>query len=256
MPRGVCAFYNFARAGNTPVNLIAVNTTPGIKSTARRLLKQLAGRDVWQGVQVKKNTLFTGSSYGGWHICPDGIDSGSIIYSFGAGEDISFDLGMIGKFGTKVFVFDPTPKSIAWIKAQELPALLKFYEYGIAGYDGTAKFFPPGNPAHVSHSVVEKKDSSREAIEVPVRRLQTIMQELGHSKIDILKMDIEGAEYEAVEDILLSGIPVSQVLVEFHHRFKSIPVSATRKAIDALNRNGYRIFAVSGSGEEYSFIKI
>jgi hypothetical protein len=81
------------------------------------------------------------------------------------------------------------------------------------------------------------------------------VQKLGHNKIDILKMDIEGAEYEVVEDIVASPVPVYQVLIEFHHRFPYIGVNRTREAISRLNRAGYKIFNVSPTGEEISLIK-
>jgi len=37
------------------------------------------------------------------------------------------------------------------------------------------------------------------------------MAKLGHSSLDILKMDIEGAEYDVIKEILSSGIRPRQV---------------------------------------------
>jgi len=37
-------------------------------------------------------------------------------------------------------------------------------------------------------------------------------------------MDIEGAEYEVIDDLIASGIRPKQILVEFHHRFKNVGV--------------------------------
>jgi hypothetical protein len=68
-------------------------------------------------------------------------------------------------------------------------------------------------------------------------------------------MDVEGAEYDVVDDILASGAPVSQLLIEFHHRFAGVGIERTRNAVTALNAAGYRIFFVSASGEEYGFIR-
>ena len=85
-------------------------------------------------------------------------------------------------------------------------------------------------------------------------RLGTILKMLGHSCIDLLKMDIEGAEYDVLADLLTQRIPVKQILVEFHHRWPQIGVDKTRQAIHALNAAGYKIFSVSPGGEEYSFL--
>jgi hypothetical protein len=81
------------------------------------------------------------------------------------------------------------------------------------------------------------------------------MREFGHTRLDVLKMDIEGAEYDVITDILATGIEVGQLLIEFHHRFAGVGIERTRQAITALNAAGYRIFFTSESGEEYSLIR-
>ena len=35
-----------------------------------------------------------------------------------------------------------------------------------------------------------------------MRNLETICNELGHSKIDVIKMDIEGSEYDIIPNLL------------------------------------------------------
>jgi len=52
------------------------------------------------------------------------------------------------------------------------------------------------------------------------------MRELRHASIDLLKMDIEGAEYDVLADMISQRIPVKQLLVEFHHRWPQIGVVA------------------------------
>ena len=81
------------------------------------------------------------------------------------------------------------------------------------------------------------------------------MESLSHNHIDILKMDIEGAEYDVIDDILSSNIAIKQILVEFHHRFPNVGLKKTKETIKKLNNFGYRIFHISNNGEDYSFIK-
>jgi ribosomal protein L4 len=68
-------------------------------------------------------------------------------------------------------------------------------------------------------------------------------------------MDIEGAEYAAIRDILKSNLNIQQILIEFHHRFREIGINETKQAIELLRKHGYQIFSISTSREEYSFIK-
>ncbi len=205
------------------------------------------------GIRVKKKLL--GDYQAEWCIATEYLDKDSIIYSIGVGTDISFDLQLIQEFQCNVFAFDPTPRSIEWIQKKTLPEKFHFYDYGIAGKDGTIVFYPPANPNFVSFSSVINS-SQTTGVELPVFRIKTVMSKLGHSKIDLLKMDIEGSEYEVIDDLINSGLDIKQIQVEFHHRFDKSNIEKTRKAIKLLKENQYKIFYVSPVGEEYSFIKV
>lgn len=223
---------------------------------SKRLLRALLGRDLLQGAQMVCPTAHHGSAYGGWTVCPLGLTVDSIVYSFGVGTDITFDQSLIETYGLRVYGFDPTPRSLAWVKAQSLPERFTFIEYGLADFDGTATFNAPAHPDHVSFTLRQDSEAaSAEGAEGQVRRLGTIASELGHDRIDILKMDIEGAEYAALEDLARANLRIDQILVEFHHRMPGYSPRQTRDAIALLNGLGYRIFHVSPSGNEYSFIQ-
>ena len=228
----------------------------GLRSTyhsLKRAMHALRGKDIWQRAQMECERAWLGNAGACWCVCPQGLSASSVVYSAGVGEDISFDLALIQCFGVQVHAFDPTPQSIEWLQNQRVPPEFVSHAYGVAGFDGRCAFLPPENPTHVSHTIV-KRESSRPAIEVPVQRLGTLMKMLGHNHIDLLKMDIEGAEYGVLTDMLACRIPVKQMLVEFHHRWPRIGVEKTKQATRALNAAGYRIFNVSPSGEEYSFL--
>jgi FkbM family methyltransferase len=200
-------------------------------------------------------TLRLGTDYGGWTINPDLITKDSIIYSAGIGEDASWDLAMIERFGVTIHGFDPTPRSIKWVAASNMPANFRMHPYGLAPKDGELVFHAPINPAHVSLSVVER-DQQTQRVVLPVREIAGIMKQLGHDRLDILKMDIEGSEYDVIADLLDRKIPIRQLLVEYHHRFPNIGNDKTRASIDLLERHGYRLFNISGNAEEYSFIRV
>jgi FkbM family methyltransferase len=219
----------------------------------RRAVHVLRGTDLWQRAQVKENSVLLGNGKACWRVCASGLSKDTIVYSMGVGEDVSFELDLIRRFGVQVYAFDPTPRSVDWVKAQVLPGQFVFHPYGIADYDGTCKFHPPENPFHVSHTLLDR-ESKKPSIELPVHRLDTIMTTLGHSRVDVLKMDIEGAEYTVLRDIIRAGVRTHQLLVEFHHRWPEVGVEQTRWAIHELNSIGYKIFSVSPSGEEYGFL--
>lgn len=229
----------------------------GSRAVARgkRLIKYIAGRDVWSKPDVNVSSLRLGSNYGGWTICTElGLGSNSVIFSVGVGEDISFDLELIKTFGCQVLAFDPTPRSIDWLKTQDLPKEFQFFPWGLGAMDGLASFAAPADARHVSYSSVVLRGHS---VQCEVYSLATLMRKVGRDKIDLLKMDIEGSEYDVINDMLNHNhLRPRQVLTEFHHGMYGITRGMTAIALRRLNAMGYRIFSVSPSGREYSLLLV
>jgi len=194
-----------------------------------------------------------GSDYGGWPVIVTMIRPDSIVYAVGVGTDATFDLALIDATGCTVHAFDPTPRSLAWVKSREWPKNWHFHALGVANRDEIRPFFEPLNPDHVSFSARPTASTSA-ATALPVRRLATIMSDLGHSEIDLLKMDIEGFEYDVIDDLVDSGVRPTQLLVEFHHGMYGIEAECTLAATSRLRAAGYRLFSVSDNGREYGFL--
>jgi len=228
-----------------------------IKSKIKHIILRFSPKYAHFKKSTKCNYSWYGNKYGGFYLCPELLNNNSIVYSFGIGEDISFDKHIIALHGCSVFGFDPTPKSIDWTKGQNLPEKFHFYQYGISDKTGLVDFFLPKNPEYISGSMVNQKniDVNYKAT-VQMKALSDIMNELGHQQIDVLKMDIEGAEYDVIENILGSNIPITQLLIEFHDRFFEKGNLKSKQAIEKLKLYGYEIFAISDSFEEVSFIKL
>ena len=79
-------------------------------------LRTWTGRDVKPHVELHRAVDFCNANEGGWTICPDGLSEDSIVYSFGIGEDISWESYISERFGATVHAFDPTPQSLQWLQ--------------------------------------------------------------------------------------------------------------------------------------------
>ena len=224
------------------------------RSYAVRVVRYLLGRELLLRPQVRLRSERHGLGFAAWPVVPELLSQDSVVYSVGVGTDVSFDLSLIERFGLTVHAFDPTPRSREWVGSQDLPPGFVFHDVGLAATDGSASFRPPADDHHVSYAMTSATNEAGESIQAPVRRLTTLMKELGHDRLDLLKLDIEGGEYEVVDDLLRQSVEVDQLLVEFHHRMPEFGVEKTKQAIARLNDAGYRIFEVAPSGEEYGFI--
>jgi FkbM family methyltransferase len=230
-----------------------------IKKLLKKLkqnIKIITGAITSIKAETKINHKWYGNTYGGFYVHPNVLNSKSIVYSFGIGEDISFDREMIKMHNCQVFGFDPTPKSIDWIKKEQLPSNFSFLEYGIDTKTGFANFNLPKNQDFVSGSIIPHKNvDEKNMVSVPMKSFHDITKELGHTHIDVLKMDIEGSEYHVIESILSSTVQIDQILIELHERFFEDGKLRNQRLLQSFKNHGYEIFAVSDSLEEVSFIK-
>jgi FkbM family methyltransferase len=227
-----------------------------MKARIRRAIQILRGQvcPVRRSVSLAKR--FYGGEDCGFFVCPLPLNEAAVVYSLGIGEDISFDLAVIANHGCRVHGFDPTPKSAAWIKRQAgIPEAFSFFEYGLAEKTGRADLFLPKDARHVSGSLLVQDwvDEGRTA-PVEMKSWADIVAALNPAKIDVLKMDIEGAEYLVLDDILNGPVSIDQILIEFHDRLFRDGKARTRDALRKMRERGYRVFGVSASGEEVSFI--
>jgi FkbM family methyltransferase len=222
-----------------------------IRSTARRVLRHPITGQVTAlklPMQSTDDLRRLGNVYGGAWVPTAELEPGGICYSVGVGQDITFDLELIERYGMRVWGFDPTPRVIDWIATQDLPAQYTFLPYGIWDKDDVVKFYVPENPDHVSHSIDNIQETDQ-YITGEVKRLSTAMRELGHTRIDLLKMNIEGAEGAVVDDALAARIPIRVLSVVFEQNESPRKLRARiRRVLDA----GYVLRHVEGW--HYTFV--
>lgn len=178
-----------------------------------------------------------------------------VCYCVGAGEDISFDLALAGN-GARVVIVDPTPRAIAHV----VPLVsgnpqVRFLPYALWSQDCEVTLYEPRDASHVSHSIVNLQGTTK-GFKAPGRTLQTIMSECGHTSIDLLKIDIEGAEYAVLRDVIAQAIPIGIIAVEFDEL--SYPTRGAWRRIramtDEMRDAGYHLSAVD-SGSNYTFVE-
>jgi len=185
-----------------------------------------------------------GTKYGGWAIpLNNKLNHDSIYYGGGVGEDISFDLNISSSYKCNVYLIDPTkranehynimkkvfehkilysqiPGDIQDDYEKELSKLEPvfdkiFYEHkGLWKKQDLIKFYKPKNKKYVSHSLISSC-GGKDFLEVEVFSIKDMMKKHNHQKIDILKLDIEGAEIEVLEQMITDNIYPDYLLIEF-----------------------------------------
>lgn len=212
-----------------------------------------------------------GTNYGGWVLPKNAnLNENSIVYSGGVGEDVSFDLKLNDKYKSKIFLIDPTRRAkihfteICNFYKRQTPVDFKFtgdiqkdyyknisnlnpnlknFKYidiGLWNKKEELKFYKQKNETYVSQSIVENMFGDKYDI-INVDSIKGIMTKMNHSHIDLLKLDIEGAEIEVLNQMLNDNIFPKYLCVEFDLLLKGKDYNShTKKLIERL-MNFYKI---------------
>jgi FkbM family methyltransferase len=202
------------------------------------------------------NEYHGNEGYGGWSIPVGVLRDDSTVVDVGLGEDISFSESLIARYGCRVHGFDPTPRAIDYLQKRN-PANFHLHTIGVAGSNRTATFFLPNNPSHVSGSITKSDHVGDNRIEVRLIDLDEVFGIIGKDRIDLLKIDIEGAEYELLSSASFknSAVKIHVICVEFHHRWNEFGPKATLGAVATMRLMGFEcVWYARESNEEFTFI--
>ena len=139
-----------------------------------------------------------------------------IVYSFGSNQNDLFEAHLRRtKSHCEIHVFDPTSPP------------LEAYNYHSLGLCAKGSSFTVGTRRH------------------PCKSLEAIMLELGHAHIDVLKIDVEGAEWQVLQLSNWNALQVGQLLVELHDQAGawSLP-KLFEKILGPLEIAGYHLHSV------------
>ena len=112
-----------------------------------------------------------------------------------------------------------------------------------------------GKKSDVMWAEISPNSNYDNSIEVSVFSVPSIMKKLNHTSISLIKLDIEGTEYQMIDHMIENGIFPEQILVEYHHRFNDKNKKMTQRSLANLRNKGYEIFSISETGREISLIR-
>mmetsp|Transcript_12351 Transcript_12351/g.17154 ORF Transcript_12351/g.17154 Transcript_12351/m.17154 type:complete len:402 (-) Transcript_12351:35-1240(-) len=177
--------------------------------------------------------------YGEQYVCLDHFppkNRSCIVYDFGIRDQPEFGVEIARKHKCEVHAFDPSPVSLEWWESEkerlsEVPGY-HFHPYGAGGINGNVKLYeysweqvaniriPVSVSDKCTKEACELMEAEQKEFKLPVRTFESIKNELGHANktIDIVKLDVEGSEWEFLQQLLDQGCPdIDQFTIEYHH---------------------------------------
>lgn len=226
----------------------------GFKKHWQRLQRSLGRR--WKEFRLPRGYERLGTKYGGWWV-DTRLLAGTrapLLIDCGLGEDISFPTAFLNRFGGQVLGVEPNPQSLAYVE-QHCPAGMTVWRNAFWHRAETLTFhlprpkkaLPKGADG-VSGSLVSTHEyvDGGDTFAVATVTLETLLASLGRSECDVLKMDVEGAEYDILDHLCATGQLrcARQLLIEFHHRVTHHGDSATAVAAEKIRTQGFVLIHV------------
>lgn len=142
------------------------------------------------------------------------LDRSSIAVDVGAFKGhVAQDLHDL--YGCRVYAFEPDPTHYEQLDARFVddPDVTTF-PWGLGGEDAVLPLLVKGLGSTV-HSAPGDGDTT---VEVQIRDVQATLEGLGHDRIDYLKLNIEGAEYDVLDRLYEMGWNprIRYFLIQFH----------------------------------------
>jgi FkbM family methyltransferase len=126
----------------------------------------------------------------------------------------------------QIYCFEPQPKAYGLLQKniQENKLDTKSYNMALSNRPGTLEFFIPIEGVGFSASINSKRESGQ-TITVDTTLLSAYTKQ--HAVIDLVKIDVEGAEFQLMEDLVQSGElssgKILNFVIEYHHRIGNEP---------------------------------
>ncbi len=169
-----------------------------------------------------------------------------IVYSFGIGTDISFDISASNNFDIPIYMYDPTPKVNEYMRNFSNNKKLKFVNEGVFSEEKDIKFYLSDIENKVNSSIYPIHGKNGKSKYVKCRTLKSFMRSNNHDRIDILKMDIEGAAIDVLEHMINeTNIRPMQIVTEIEVLNIENPITYLPRVIrlmDKMKSNNYQIF--------------
>jgi len=175
------------------------------------------------------------------------VDAGANV-----GDWTSFFVEQVGDLEGTIYALEPQPAAAARIRALSLKQC-EVLELALGEHPGKATFHTSG-PLDTTGSLFDRRDTygrdrTYDSFEVEVVRLDDFVQMRGIERIDFLKMDLEGAEYQVLKGAAecLRSRRIRALSLEFGTSNVNARVFF-REIYELLAGSGFAIYRVTPAG--------
>ena len=191
---------------------------------------------------------------------PDRLGEAPVVVDCGCGSEAEFSIAMIERYGATAFAVDPAKKhraALARLEERHAPDF-RHFALAVSDAEGTVIFSESVTRESGSILIDHANLLVDETVSYEVRSVTVaaLLDRLGLQRCDLLKLDLEGAEYDLLRRADAGELRrVEQLFVEFHHHAVArYGVEDTLAAVERVGAVGFQAWSLDD--RTYLFLRL
>lgn len=146
------------------------------------------------------------------------LNENSVVFDLG-GYHGDFANNIFNKFNCNVYIFEPFPEFYNLIKERfKDNQKIKVFNYGVSNKTGEVEFLFSNDGSTLAQTKKYKEEDNKTASIVQIKSFKDVYTEMNVDTIDVLKINVEGAEYEILDNIFKNKYTtkIKNFQIQFH----------------------------------------
>jgi len=180
------------------------------------------------------------------------VEDGDLVIDIGFNYGL-FSLQALDNKPKKIIGFEPTPTLVKWFSENINDSRIELHEVAVSNKSGFTEFYQNeyGGKSTIYSDI--NTEEIKESYTVRVINFSEFIESNNINKIDYLKIDCEGGEYDIIESISDEYLKnnIRKIVIEFHHNIDNPKVI---NLFNKLDRCGFEIKKYYEDGAETGMI--
>lgn len=144
-----------------------------------------------------------------------GFNKDSVVMDVG-GETGVWAMQIYDKYAPQLKIYEPNPNSVAVLQDRFKDKSAEIFPFGLGGCNQTCLLSNDGMGSSVF--AASRNFNKSDKIEVQIRDVREVFEELHLPEVDLIKINIEGGEYELLPRLIETGLVnrFKIIRIQFH----------------------------------------
>ncbi len=148
----------------------------------------------------------------------DGLTEGRIVMDVG-GDTGVWAMELYQRYAPRLYVFEPNPRSVEILRERFKDLNAEIFPFGLGSSNETCRLSDDGMGSSVYDASLNYDAANK--FDIQIRDVQEVFEELDVAEVDLIKINIEGGEYDLLPRLIETGMirRCRIVRVQFHDWF-------------------------------------